>query len=58
MENGAMPVGYCTLQKQLLGMSVLAVLPQRLNSSPWYDARLVQLGWNVTFEFRVHHEKQ
>jgi hypothetical protein len=35
----------------------LVVLPKWLNSSPWYDARLVQLGWNVTFEFRVHHEK-
>ena len=48
MENGAMPVGYCTLQKQLPGQPVPAVLPKRLKSSPWYDARLVQLGWSVT----------
>ena len=30
----------------------------RESTAKWYDARLVQLGWNVTFEFRVHHEKQ
>ena len=58
MENGAMPFGYCTLQKRLRGLPVQAALPKRLISSPWYDARLVQLGWKVTLELKVHHEKQ
>jgi hypothetical protein len=42
------------LQIQTLRLSVLAPLPKRLNSSPWYDARLVQPVWSMTLEFRVH----